>query len=75
MPTKSAVARFAPVQMIDFESVNFIGRLSRCSAVGSAPALGAGGREFESRHLDHISTMVLIRNHRAFSAVEIFITI
>ncbi len=26
---------------------------SRCSAVGSAPALGAGCREFESRHLDH----------------------
>ena len=26
--------------------------LSRCSAVGSAPALGAGCREFESRHLD-----------------------
>ena len=26
--------------------------VSRCSAVGSAPALGAGCREFESRHLD-----------------------
>ena len=26
-----------------------------------------GCREFESRHSDHISTMVLIRNHRAFS--------
>ena len=26
--------------------------LSRCSAVGSAPALGAGCREFESLHLD-----------------------
>ena len=24
-----------------------------CCAVGSAPALGAGGREFESRHSDH----------------------
>ena len=23
-----------------------------CCAVGSAPALGAGGREFESRHSD-----------------------
>ena len=27
--------------------------VSGCSAVGSAPALGAGCREFESRHLDH----------------------
>ena len=29
--------------------------LSGCSAVGSAPALGAGCREFESRHSDHKS--------------------
>lgn len=28
-------------------------RMSGCCAVGSAPALGAGGREFESRHSDH----------------------
>ena len=28
--------------------------LSRCSAVGSAPALGAGCREFESLHSDHL---------------------
>ena len=41
--------------------------LSRCSAVGSAPALGAGCREFESRHLDHIGTQVLIRYLRSFS--------
>ena len=41
MPTKSAVARTAPGLSI-----------TRCSAVGSAPALGAGCREFESRHLD-----------------------
>ena len=27
--------------------------ISGCSAVGSAPALGAGCREFESRHSDH----------------------
>ncbi len=27
---------------------------SGCSAVGSAPALGAGCREFESLHSDHI---------------------
>ena len=26
--------------------------LSRCSAVGSAPVSGTGGREFESRHFD-----------------------
>ena len=26
--------------------------LSGCGAVGSAPALGAGGREFESRYPD-----------------------
>ena len=26
--------------------------ITGCSAVGSAPALGAGGREFESRHSD-----------------------
>ena len=28
--------------------------VSRCSAVGSAPALGAGCRRFESCHLDHV---------------------
>ena len=27
-------------------------KTTRCSAVGSAPALGAGCREFESRHSD-----------------------
>ena len=27
--------------------------ISRCSAGGSAPALGAGCRRFESCHLDH----------------------
>ena len=27
--------------------------ITGCCAVGSAPALGAGGREFESRHSDH----------------------
>ena len=27
-----------------------------CCAVGSAPALGAGGREFESRHSDKIKS-------------------
>ena len=27
-------------------------RMPGCCAVGSAPALGAGGREFESRHSD-----------------------
>ena len=32
------------------------------SAVGSAPALGAGGREFESRHSDlkmHVSSLII----------------
>ena len=33
----------------------FVAKISRCSAVGSAPALGAGCREFESRHLDQKS--------------------
>ena len=27
--------------------------ISRCSAGGSAPVSGTGGREFESRHFDH----------------------
>ena len=35
---------------------NSISNLSGCSAVGSAPALGAGCREFESRHSDQKST-------------------
>ena len=33
---------------------------------GSAFGSGPKGRGFESRHFDQISTMVLIRNHRAF---------
>ena len=37
------------------------GNLSRCSAVGSAPALGAGCREFESRHSDHLRMESLIQ--------------
>ena len=41
------------VQGIQSITVQFY--TSRCSAVGSAPALGAGCREFESRHLDQIS--------------------
>ena len=32
-------------------------RISGCCAAGSAPALGAGGREFESRHSDQ--TMII----------------
>ena len=31
-------------------------RISRCSAVGSAPALGAGCRRFESCHLDQMKS-------------------
>ena len=41
--------------------------ISGCGAVGSASALGAECRRFESCRSDHISTMVLIRNHRANS--------
>ena len=33
----------------------YVFHLSGCSAVGSAPALGAGCREFESRHSDQKS--------------------
>ena len=36
---------------------NFI---SGCCAVGSAPALGAGGRTFESCHPDHRDGKLLI---------------
>ena len=47
---------------LQFKHVSFIittvavcfPNISRCSAVGSAPALGAGCREFESLHLDHL---------------------
>ena len=48
-------------------SFSIIKKLSRCSAGGSAPVSGTGSREFESRHFDQKSTMVLIQNHRAFS--------
>ena len=41
---------------------NLINAISGCSAVGSAPALGAGCREFEPLHSDHFSTTVLIQN-------------
>ena len=34
---------------------------SGCSAVGSAPALGAGCRGFESLHSDHIRTVIWIQ--------------
>ena len=36
--------------------------VSRCSAGGSAPVSGTGGREFESRHFDHKSTAIMIQN-------------
>ena len=35
-----------------FSIFNFQFTNSRCSAVGSAPVSGTGGREFESRHFD-----------------------
>ena len=37
-------------------------KISRCSAGGSAPALGAGCRRFESCHLDHNRTPILIQS-------------
>ena len=37
--------------IVDHFEKNFI--KSGCSAVDSAPHLGCGGREFESRHSDH----------------------
>ena len=44
-----------------FNFVVYNGQVPRCSAVGSAPALGAGCREFESRHLDQKRTVIVIR--------------
>ena len=41
---------------------------------GIALEWGSRGLEFESRHSDQISTMVLIRNHRAFSILIDFYT-
>ena len=50
--------------------------ISRCSAVGSAPVSGTGGREFESRHFDQKKAdspcgclSFLISSERGFSAV------
>ena len=37
-----------------------------CCAVGSAPALGAGGREFESRHSDMNKTHGLTLQNSSF---------
>ena len=53
------------LEMITYHMIALVNSITGCSAVGSAPALGAGCREFESPHSDQISTMVLIRNHRA----------
>ena len=44
----------------DHKQNNFI-KISGCSAVGSAPALGAGCRGFKSLHSDHIKTIPLIQ--------------
>ena len=46
--------QFIHVSYIITSVAVFYPLISRCSAVGSAPALGAGCREFESLHLDHI---------------------
>ena len=43
---------------------------SGCSAVGSAPALGAGCRRFESCHSDHKSTVISIELRRTFSTPQ-----
>ena len=45
--------QFIHVSYIITSVAVFYPLISRCSAVGSAPALGAGCREFESLHLDH----------------------
>ena len=37
--------------------MSFAVNISRCSAAGSAPVSGTGGREFESRHFDHFRAM------------------
>ena len=41
--------------------------IAGCSAAGSALDWGSRGREFKSRHSDHIGTQVLIRYLRSFS--------
>ena len=54
----------APARNIRFGL--FLKRMtSGCCAVGSAPALGAGGREFESRHSDHVGTNCASLRRRA----------
>ena len=47
----------------DHKQNNFI-KISGCSAVGSAPALGAGCRGFKSLHSDHNPTLFLIQWYR-----------
>ncbi len=46
--------------------------ISGCSAVGSAPALGAGCREFEPLHSDHIKILVNLRFTRVFTFLQKF---
>ena len=43
---------------------------SGCSAVGSAPALGAGCREFEPLHSDHVKNLVNLRFARFFAFIQ-----
>ena len=43
--------------------------ISGCGAVGSAPALGAGSREFESRHSDQTLEILVISRVFFFSCV------
>ena len=66
-------AQFADVLLTEYTSIsvgdvikyifvrNGLTATSGCSAAGSAPALGAGCREFKSLHSDHNRTPILIQ--------------
>ena len=47
-----------------------INTISGCSSDGRARGLGPRGRWFETSHSDQISTVVLIRNYRAYLFAE-----
>ena len=55
-PHPAGAAVFCPLHLDGPAKKRYSNRVSKiltgCCAVGSAPALGAGGREFESRHSD-----------------------
>ena len=54
----------------DLFQKNLIYSTSGCSAVGSAPALGAGCREFEPLHSDHVKILVNLRFTRVFTFLQ-----